>query len=235
MKMINKTFDKMMSFDDLMRYREEQVRLNLKKLRLESNRINANIPNRFKHSTLDNLNFDYPQQQKVIYCLKNYVAQFKAQYEIGAGLIFVGKPGPGKTHIVAAIMNALLDDEHSVKYTKASNIYRMVRESFNKRILKTEQQIIRSFIHPELLIIDEIDRGCSGNPNLSDFERNLLFDVVNSRYEMSKPMIVISNQNVESLKTMLGNVIIDRLLEKSAVFAFDWPSYRTHKVECNNE
>lgn len=64
----------------------------------------------------------------------------------------------------------------------------------------------------DLLVIDEV--GVQLNP---DAERQILFDLFNYRYEHCWPVIIISNHQVDdtvhySLRKILGNPIIDRLL-----------------------
>jgi len=61
----------------------------------------------------------------------------------------------------------------------------------------------------------------------SEFERQIMFDVLNERYEKRKPSILLSNIPPSELGTYLGDRVTDRLREDGGkMIAFDWESYR---------
>ena len=61
----------------------------------------------------------------------------------------------------------------------------------------------------------------------SEFEKQILFDVLNQRYEQLKPAILLSNIPTEQLSDYLGERVTDRLRENGGVvIGFDWKSYR---------
>jgi DNA replication protein DnaC len=73
-----------------------------------------------------------------------------------------------------------------------------------------------------LLIIDEI-----GVQFGSPFETNLMFDILNERYEKLRPTLLLSNLTAPEIKAFLGERIYDRLREDGGQFVpFDWQSHR---------
>ncbi|ENO7364325.1 DNA replication protein DnaC, partial [Proteus mirabilis] len=60
----------------------------------------------------------------------------------------------------------------------------------------------------------------------TDSERNILFEVINDRYEDLLPTILVSNLPVVDLQKMLGERVVDRLLQGGTVLTFNWPTYR---------
>jgi DNA replication protein DnaC len=76
------------------------------------------------------------------------------------------------------------------------------------------------------LIIDEVTEGCGKGANLADWERHLLRVVVDVRYQANCCTLVISNRSKEEIIERLGEPTVDRLSEKGATFAFNWPSCR---------
>ena len=66
--------------------------------------------------------------------------------------------------------------------------------------------------------------------SISDFEKQILFDVLNERYEKRKPCILLSNIAPSELSGYLGERVADRLREDGGkLIAFDWESYRRMK------
>lgn len=63
--------------------------------------------------------------------------------------------------------------------------------------------------------------------NNTDNERNLLFSVLNERYEQIKPTILISNLKLSEIKAVIGERAFDRIRENGGrAFVFDWESWR---------
>lgn len=101
----------------------------------------------------------------------------------GWGLYIVGSVGVGKTHLAAAIANALTETV-SVKFASMGGLLREVRNSYDTDSA-TEQEIIDSLIKPDVLIIDDL-----GKESVTDWALQMLFSIVNARYESVKPLIV---------------------------------------------
>ena len=60
-----------------------------------------------------------------------------------------------------------------------------------------------------------------------EYERQVLFDVLNERYETRKPTLFLSNKTLDEFKVVMGERVMDRLREDGApVVPFCWPSAR---------
>lgn len=101
----------------------------------------------------------------------------------GWGLYIVGGVGVGKTHLAAAIANALAETV-SVKFASMGSLLREVRNSYDTDSA-TEQEIIEGLVKPDVLIIDDL-----GKESVTDWALQMLFAIVNARYESVKPLIV---------------------------------------------
>jgi DNA replication protein DnaC len=109
----------------------------------------------------------------------------------------------------------------SVAFGTVASVCRTVRATYGGKSSRTESQAIADLLVPDLLIIDEI-----GASTGSDHELGLLFEIINKRYENLRPMILISNLNVQDLQRFLGQRAMDRFNECATVVAFDWESHR---------
>lgn len=72
-----------------------------------------------------------------------------------------------------------------------------------------------------LLVLDEIGAGFS-----SDAERVQLFDVIDMRYKLGRPTVVLSNLTAKDMRPILGERTFDRLREGATLLTCSWPSHR---------
>lgn len=182
----------------------------------------ANIPDRFKDRTLNTYKVTSDGQKRALAFANDYVEQFETVSKIGRSAIFCGKPGTGKTHLSIGIAIAVMSSGKSVLFTTVQRIVRRFKETFRKDSSESERDVLRMLTYPDLLIIDEI-----GVQFGTDFEKNLMFDILNDRYENRKPTLLLSNLTAQEVKAFLGERIYDRLKEDGGqCVSFDWNSYR---------
>ena len=102
---------------------------------------------------------------------------------------------------------------------------RSIKETYDKSSNKTEAQAYRDLVEPDLLILDEAGIGFG-----SDFEKNALLEIINGRYETSRPTIMTSNLAAAALEEAIGERSFDRLREGGGkMIVFDWESYRARR------
>ena len=207
---------------------EEQE--NLKYIRQEEERRHrrwmgkiktALIPERFKDRTLNSYIAKTSDQKTALAFAKEYAENFDQVMKTGRSAIFVGKVGTGKTHLAVGIALSIMEQQRSPLFTTVQRLVRRVKDSWRTKE-ETESEVIEAFASPDLLILDEI-----GVQFGSEFEKQILFDVLNERYEKLKPSILLSNIPREQLGEYLGERVTDRLRENGGkMIPFDWDSHR---------
>lgn len=197
-----------------------------KRLRWETKIGAAGIPERFQTRTLDTFEAATPAQKHALEFAREYAANFTQALKTGRCALFVGRPGTGKTHLAVGIGLRIMGAENrTVLFTTVMRAIRRVKDSWAKESQETETQAIAALTFPDLLILDEV-----GVQFGSDFERNIMFDVLNERYEKRRPTILLSNLNKDELIGFLGERVFDRMREDGGKFvAFDWDSYRSKR------
>lgn len=191
--------------------------------RLERLLGQALIPPRFKVKTFENYRAASDGQQIAVKACRAYADRFPEHLGAGRCLMLLGKVGNGKTHLAAAVAGVVVEQHRrNVLYTTVSRVCQQVKASYSKESTQSEREALEIFRQPDLLILDEV--GASYG---TDFERMVMFEVVNARYEDMKPTLVISNLSAPELATALGDRTVDRLREAGGVVVkFDWDSAR---------
>lgn len=196
------------------------------KIKEEKNR-NAlqQIPMRFKGKTMEDFTTSSSQQEHIKHIVSCYIKKFATCLTEPSSLIFVGKPGTGKTLLALIIHQTLCKAGLLVEYQPSINFLRILQEKQRdshagfENMLKHYQQL-------DFLIIDEVTEGCGKFAMPADWERNLLRTLIDERYQAKRPTLIISNRPKAELISRLGEPTIDRLAENGATLAFNWNSYR---------
>lgn len=182
----------------------------------------AGIPERFKNRTLGSYRATGDGQKRALAFATSYADQFDKVAETGRSAIFCGQPGTGKTHLAVGVALQVMGKGKCAMFTTVQRAMRRVKDTFRKGSDESESEAIAMLTYPDLLIIDEI-----GVQFGSDFEKNLMFDILNERYEKRRPTLLLSNLTVQEVKAFLGERIYDRLKEDGGqCVPFDWASHR---------
>jgi DNA replication protein DnaC len=134
--------------------------------------------------------------------------------------------GCGKTHLINALANKWYKNPMvSITVNQFSEIiieyrgisYQLIREeSLILKILATykkdsdeyESDIYKWLSRYDILAIDDVGKYI---PNNLEFYRRVMFEIIDTRYNQNKGIILSTNFSKETLKQFLGMAIVDRL------------------------
>lgn len=183
------------------------------------------IPPRFQEKSFSDYKVDHIEQGKVKQAFEKYFQTFSDRLIDGTCLTLVGKPGTGKSLLSFMLYRALAEAGFSVAYEPSLNFLNLLQEKkFESH--GAFQSVLEAYKRISLLIIDEVTEGTGKGGYLAEWERQMLFNVIDTRYQNKLCTIVISNRNKTDLIDRLGIPIVDRLSEKGMTLAFTWNSYR---------
>jgi len=190
--------------------------------RIEAAREKSNVPKRFQSARIDGYKVENDGQAKAVAVCKAYIADLGAVFKNGSGLIFSGKAGTGKSHLACAIIDAVISSDRRAKFYTVAAMMRKIKSSFSKDAEYTEQEIIDHFSEVDLLVLDEV-----GMDYGTDFNKSLMFEVLNKRYENVLPTIILTNLDAPALREYMGDRLLDRMREGGGkLVSFTWDSQR---------
>lgn len=199
------------------------------KLRRSAERLNtllvgSGITPRFRSSTLDTFVTGGDREKvKALETCRAYVDRFEENFLAGRSLILAGGVGTGKTHLASGMAQAVIR-QHGVKalVVPVAEIVRVAKGTMAKGATYNERDVINELAEADLLVIDEV-----GAQRGSDYELGLVHEVIDRRYQLVLPTVVVSNLRVEDLKDYIGERAIDRLRQGGGkAVGFTWASAR---------
>ena len=157
-----------------------------------------------KHTFENDLGYN-PKQ---IAMVKQYVQHWEEFLASSTGLLLWGDVGTGKSFIAGCIANALLDKGVPVIMTNFARLLNKLTDMYSG----DRNAYIDSFKKYPLMIVDDL-----GMERNSEFAREQIFSVIDSRYRSQLPMIVTTNLSLDELKgttDLSKSRIYDRVLER---------------------
>jgi DNA replication protein DnaC len=146
-------------------------------------------------------------------------------------IVFVGKSGLGKSHLIQGIGRACCVLGHRVRYVTSAQLLEDLTSAAGDKTLPARVRYYRSF---ELLIIDEF-----GFDKLERREYpespSLLYKVVDARSGRGSTAF-LTNVDFSNWTDYLGDpplvmALLDRVVDSAVVIRFEGKSYRKHRAE----
>lgn len=161
-------------------------------------------PELWKYTFTNDLGYNPRQMQMA----KNYVQHWEEFRKDSMGLVFWGSTGTGKSFLAGCIANALLDKGIKVLITNFPRLLNRLTDLNSG----DRNAYIDSFQRFPLLIIDDL--GVERN---SEFSREQVYNIIDSRYRSQKPLIITTNLTLDELKApddLSRSRIYGRILER---------------------
>lgn len=158
----------------------------------------SGIPERYRDCRLSNFNTRSSKKSSAEQLLaalrqsEQYVDDFigdEGGRFTDTGLIFIGPPGTGKTHLAAAVLHALID-RYGVKgyFIDFTTLLRQIQATFDPSTTGSAHTVLKPIFAAEVLVLDEL-----GAQKPSDWVQQTLYDIINTRYTSRRPTIFTTN------------------------------------------
>lgn len=203
----------------------------------------SGLGNVIRRSTFDNFdishqnkkNGDYENMETVLRICRGYADNFTTGAEKIFGgpmhIFMCGGTGLGKTHLSAAIAGRLIERGYDVLYETAQNIFAAFEaEHFGKNFRNEENSDTEKYFECDVLIIDDLATELKNPFNIS-----VLYNLVNTRINRQKAMIINTNLTFSEIRTRYEDRITSRFLGEFRILNFTGKDYRELKLKKSTE
>lgn len=159
----------------------------------------------YSDSSLPELNGRSPREimkQNYDFC-KEYAENFCLPYK---GIIMTGGTGLGKTHLSLSVAKVVIDKGYSAVYGSVPDLFGKIEAAhFGKET--GEGEVMQTIKECDLLVLDDLGAEFS-----SQFYVSCLYDIINTRLNFGRPVIVNTNLSASELQSRYSDRIASRLL-----------------------
>lgn len=153
---------------------------------------NANIPPNYRDASFDN--FEIPKDNSIArtglsdvrLAVRGFVKAFPTADR--PGLLLVGEPGTGKTHLAIAAMKVLLEKGHECIFFDYQNLLNKIRSGYDAASGAADREAYRSVLDVEVLVLDDL-----GAHRVTEWVEDTVTAIITHRCNHRMPLIATTN------------------------------------------
>jgi DNA replication protein DnaC len=153
----------------------------------------AQIPPLYRNASFDNFVVPGPENPiarreltNALLAVKNFVRDFPN--DARPGLLLIGEPGSGKTHLAVAAMRKIVEKGFECQFCDYQNLLDRIRSGYDASSGSSDKEAYRMALDNEVLLLDDI-----GAHRVTDWVEDTVTSIVTYRCNNRKALIATTN------------------------------------------
>jgi len=198
----------------------------------------ANIPRRYQHCALADFDAYNDSLKRAMTFARRVIDTFPAGDGGDRGLLLMGMPGVGKTHLAVAILrDCIFERGAQGLFYSTSDLMALLRSTYTGEGAATESQVLRSMTAAGVLVLDDL-----GRERATEWRDEMLHLIVNTRYSERRLTIFTTNFDIgtdttdpDTLQCRVGFRVYSRLHEMCEFLHLDAADYRERPANATSD
>jgi DNA replication protein DnaC len=153
----------------------------------------ANVPPLFHNASFENFSTqpENPVAHRTLQTAVTVAASYAREYPYGLkklGLMLIGDPGTGKTHLAVAVLRRLIARGFECVFFDYQNLLDQIRSSYDPTSGAAQRDAFRTALDCEVLLLDDL-----GAHRVTDWVEDTVTSLITYRYNNNKAIIVTTN------------------------------------------
>ncbi len=155
--------------------------------RLEELEERAHIPRHYRNASFENF---LASEAKVLRDAMVLIKGYANEYPLGKkpGLLLVGPPGTGKTHLAVAALRQLISRGFEGVFFDYQNLLERIYAGYSEALGASNREAYRTALDSEILLLDDL-----GAHRINDWVEDTVTSIITHRYNQQKPLIATTN------------------------------------------